>query len=699
MFHRLALILCLLFTTTLVWAGKTEGPLKDLYFGEALFYAYQQDFFEAISRLDTELAQYYGLDEPQLNSLYYHIDHAEFSVGDFELFYRMHNRAGRAIKAVIEGNVEESVRNEALYRLAKMYYQKQQPLNALHTIERIKGPIPEKLINEEPYLRGQIYIANGKFTEAIALLQSIETQPELLGFSGYNLGIAQILGGEEIQGYLQLEKVGNTPGKGRNFLGMRDKANLVLGYRLLDAQQGEQAVKYLNRVRIKGPFSNKALLGSGWASAGQNKFDRALVPWTMLAKRNVTNASVQEALMAVPYAYGKLELFGRAAILYGKALEAYSKEIERLDASVKTIKKGKFLEAVVREELKKDKNWLVKLRDLPDTPETYYLMQMMASHDFQEALKNYFDLVELQSKLDTWEGNLSSFEEIIAVRKAYYEPMLPGMEAEFRSLDSKMKLRVEQRNSLDKRLKKMLIAPRPEVLINVEERTVLNILEQESIRLNKAGKLDANTKHRIDRLKGVIHWNVVTQYDDRFTKAHKNLRQLDQHVEKLTEIYESFVRTRQTATQSYRGYEKPLRHVSIKIRQAKGKVKTLLARQGNLIEAMAIKELETRRQRLEEYQVKARFALAESYDRAARKQTDEQLQKQIADEVEQQEAQKLNGQKESEKEDQNTTETMKDEKEDKKSDPNKPPLVGNTPSGAQVKEKGANNPIPQTGTE
>ena len=124
-------------TTVFAAESGNQGALKDLYFGEALFYAYQEDYFSAISRLDTELAQYYGLDEPEKNSLYYHIDNAEFDVGDFELYYRMHTRAGRAIKAVIEGNVPEPVRNEAIYRLAKIYYQKQQPLAALETIEKL----------------------------------------------------------------------------------------------------------------------------------------------------------------------------------------------------------------------------------------------------------------------------------------------------------------------------------------------------------------------------------------------------------------------------------------------------------------------------------------------------------------------------------------------------------------------------------
>ena len=98
------LITALIFAASSAVAGPRRPiELKDLYFGEALYCAFQSRWFDAIARLDTELAQHYGLDEPQRDSLYVHIDHAEFAVGDFELAYRMHHRAGRAIKAVIEG--------------------------------------------------------------------------------------------------------------------------------------------------------------------------------------------------------------------------------------------------------------------------------------------------------------------------------------------------------------------------------------------------------------------------------------------------------------------------------------------------------------------------------------------------------------------------------------------------------------------
>ncbi|MGI9220567.1 MAG: hypothetical protein ACR2QS_05970 [Woeseiaceae bacterium] len=121
-----SIVLGILLAASLVASPSRADDLQDLYFGEALFYAHQGLYFEALERLDTEVKQHGRIDEPELDTLYSHIDDADFSLGDFELRYRMHHRAGRAIEAVLDAAVDDVIRNDAAYRLARIHFQKNQ---------------------------------------------------------------------------------------------------------------------------------------------------------------------------------------------------------------------------------------------------------------------------------------------------------------------------------------------------------------------------------------------------------------------------------------------------------------------------------------------------------------------------------------------------------------------------------------------
>src|SRR3989441_8539074 len=363
------------------------GDLRDLYFGEALYHAWQGQYFDALQRLDTEVAMYRGLDQPELDTLHYHINDAEFSVGDFELNYRMHRRAGRAIKAVLEGAVDEAVRNEAAFRLARTHFQKDQLDDAQNALGRIQGAVPAEIRDDVELLRANIDMATGRPGDAVKVLQQVHSDESLSGFVAYNLGIALFQDGRAQEAIEQLDKAGRLPAGDSAGLAIRDKSNLVLGTMLFEAGGFERAKQSLDRVRLEGPFSNQALLRAGWAEASAQQYDRALVPWSLLVGGEPTDAAVQEAMLAVPHAYANLKVHGRAAITYGRALELFSKQIEKVGASISSIREGRFLKALTREESRQDETWVIRLRSLPEAPETYYLMELMASHDFQTALQ------------------------------------------------------------------------------------------------------------------------------------------------------------------------------------------------------------------------------------------------------------------------------------------------------------------------
>ena len=177
----------------------------------------------------------------------------------------MHHRAGRAIKAVLEGDVAEAVRNDAAYRLARIHFQKDQMADAMRAMERIEGKIPEPIRDDTEFLRANIYMATNRPADAIEILERMQDTDDLKGFASYNLGIALLREGRQQEALEQLDRAGQVRDDDRATLAIRDKSNLVLGTILLESGEYSQAKQFLDRVRLGGPFSNQALLSSGWA--------------------------------------------------------------------------------------------------------------------------------------------------------------------------------------------------------------------------------------------------------------------------------------------------------------------------------------------------------------------------------------------------------------------------------------------------
>jgi hypothetical protein len=428
--------------------------------------------------------------------------------------------------------------------------------------------------------------------------------------------------GRQKEAIEQLDKAGQLAADDPAGLAIRDKSNLVLGALLFESGDFERARQSLDRVRLEGPFSNQALLRAGLAEVSAKQYDRALVPWNILANREPTDAAVQEAMLTVPQAYASLKLYGRSALMYGRALELFSNQIKKVDASIDSVQQGRFLKALIRAESREDQTWVIRLRSLPGAPETYYLTELMASHDFQTALHNYLDLEDLRSKLVAWQTGLNAFDDIIRLRKQNYEPLLPVVDAQFQELDSRMRLRLEQRKHLAERLQTMLTAPRPDYLASADER-----ISGERIALieKQLGNSDSPEslvlRQRAALLRGVLTWRLQTEYQERLTAAYEDLKELNKQVDTLTRQYEAFVRARQAATHSYVGYDTQIAQLRERVGHSLERVDTLMAQQGHMIETVAISQLEARRQRLVAQQTQARYGVADSYDRTARVQS------------------------------------------------------------------------------
>ena len=241
-------------------------------------------------------------------------------------------------------------------------------------------------------------------------------------------------------------------------------------------------------------------------------------------------------------------------------------------------------------------------------------------------LQNYLDLADLRRRLVAWQSSFDAYDDMVDVRRDHYAPLLPVVDEEFRQLDSRLRLRKQQHRLLQKRLEDMLTTPRPRFLATREENVALGQIE--ALEAGLAGSQDARRgglEERLRRLKGVLMYRLDTEYHERLSRFHENLATLDSAMATAQAEYDEYIRSRQAATHSFEGYSDPVRLLRTRVAESIDRVDRLMKRQGRLLEIVAIDELMARRTRLEDYRDKARYALADSYDRATQAQANAEV--------------------------------------------------------------------------
>ena len=374
----------------------------------------------------------------------------------------------------------------------------------------------------------------GRFAEALAVLEAWKRPSDAwVGYAKYNIGVSLVRLGRVEEGARVLDEVGQIDPENPDFAALRDKANVALGYAWLQASRPVEAKPSLQRVRLEGPFSNKALLGVGWSDAETSNYEGALAPWLELRDRSMLDSAVQESLLAVPYAFAQLDADSQAADHYNDAVKAFSGEIARLTGSIEAIEKGELITELLGEHADSADDasgWYWQLDKLPDTVESRYLYELLASNRFQEGLKNYRDLLHLNRNLDHWVESLGAFDDILDTRQRAYEQRLPKID-EF-AVERGSRRMLARRVELESRLQAIERSEDVVALGTEKEQEswrTLTEMEPALARLpNDAASDEIRAKQRF--LKGLLVWDLRRDYKARLWAEKKSLAELDRQL-------------------------------------------------------------------------------------------------------------------------------------------------------------------------
>ena len=601
---------CALAFQAVAVAAADEAPnheVKAPHYGDTLFHFFQDHHFVAITNL--MVSQKFERIAP-------HDDEAEVLRGGMLLSYGLHREAGAIFAQLIEKGASPKVRDRAWFYLAKIRYQRGVLPDAEDALAHVEHNLPPALEEERVLLQANLQMARADYSGAAGTLAGVSAKTPGARYVRFNLGIALIRAGDTAQGTAVLDQLGRAPAEDEEYRSLRDRANVALGFAALTNEQPREARTYLERVRLKSVQSSKALLGFGWAADAMKEPQLALVPWLELAQRDVSDSAALEAKIAVPYAYAKLEAYGQSLERYNDAIAAFERESTGLDESIAAVRSGRLVDALIERNRGDEMGWFQRLDDLPELPHAGHLAPVLAQHEFQEAFKNYRDLLFLTQNLEEWHEKLGVFDDMLTTRRKAYADRLPQVRVRAGAIG--LDAMRQRRDKVAAEVAAGEAQADGVAFANDRQLELLAVVKSAQATIAKAAPSPEieQARARLRLASGVLTWQLADDYSGRAWAAKKELASIDTQVEQAQARDAALAQAQRDEPARFDAFGQRIKALDPLLQTMLPNVAALRKEQQAVVQEIAVAELTRQKERLAIYATQARFAVAQLYDRA-----------------------------------------------------------------------------------
>lgn len=424
---------------------------NEVVLGETMQAYYLGDSFEALNHI--LLAKSMGrIDESVTTS--------EMLLGDLYTAFGMPDEADNIFARIVTRDMRSQTRNETMFRQGRLQYRQGKYYDAERILNVPLDVQMTPLESERRVMLANVLMTRNAFDEARVALTPITLDNPMGPYATYNIGVSHLRANHAPEGKLLLEQVMNLPVSDSEINNaLKDRAALALGYDYLQLQQPDKAREALVNVRLKGPFSNNAILALGWAYYERRDYKRALAYWLELLTRNTSDPSVQEALLLAPRAYESLQANQQALYGYKMAASTLTGQLEILEKIEQDIEAS-------------NSGWLDRLSPTPEAdrfgdplavPDTVVpddqvtvaqLYALFSSHPFNEGFQQYGQLRRLRALLDQRGVELQAMRDMAAWHRNR-QGMLDGIAARVTTVQQRLTQVAERYPALDKRARQI----------------------------------------------------------------------------------------------------------------------------------------------------------------------------------------------------------------------------------------------------
>jgi outer membrane protein assembly factor BamD (BamD/ComL family) len=587
------------------------SSVQDLRYGVVLYHFFQDEYFQALTEL---------LLGEQKQDMPHHAEFAQLLRGGISLSYGMDGQARALFERLLEQHPQPAVRDRAWFYLGKNYYERGDDVTALGMLDRSGAELSDPLRDERDYLRAMIALQSGVGDVAAqqqSMRNSVDEPNPWVSYLDFNRGAYAAAAADWPTAAKAFDAAAATPLRDDEHKALRDRALVAAGYALLangatDANTLQTALATFRQVRLNGPFSDQALLGYGWAALQLEDYPLALQPWQTLHERSLLSPAVQESLLAVPYAYEKLNASAQALAEYERAEQLFNQEISRIDAAQQQLRTASLLGLWL--DPKNTKEWISRRQELPVASQLPYLEHLLALNAVQDAIRDLRDLAQLEQYLTDWQDRLDALD--VAQNLQYQRRQKILQDRPDQQLDAVSRQLQQRRAELADALQQSGQSGDASVLMTAEELAIGKRLQRVRERidnLRRQGQDVAEFEAKYQRYRGLLAWQAQDDFAVRQRAATRQLRELDEQLaisqQRKAQLDGLVVRARQPEQGArIRALQARLQSNLKSIQQAQRAGEQVLRERAQA-------ELQAQRARLSTYLARTRLAKARLYDK------------------------------------------------------------------------------------
>jgi len=266
--------------------------------------------------------------------------------------------------------------------------------------------------------------------------------------------------------------------------------------------------------------------------------------------------------------------------------------------------------------------WLQQLELDTDSPALRYQIELISSHDFQEGIKNYRDLLSLSRSLDGWESSIAAYDDMLATRESRYQSHMPAVEHVLKA--DTLGILEQRYTALEDSIADIEKSGNSIGFTDATETRHLHTLsdvERQLAAMPDTPEInDLRSKQKF--VYGVLSWKTDSQYKQRLRQKKKQLEELQALIKKTGNAIDNLKQSDMETPAGFSGFEKRISKQKDAIVRLQARTSEAFRLQGILLQQLAINELQAQKKRIDTYIVQARFALAQTYDNSLNKGTD-----------------------------------------------------------------------------